>query len=175
MKQLQQFLVMAACTILFAGLAGCQNVEHFPEVMTGLWEGGTAKSKWAFEFQTDGTIFRMNHAMAGEVDLSEGGAHIEGGAGPVSTEFLLGPCQAEYDPDTREVTIEVIVDYYKIQSLGTALEGSQSDLFKGPVSEDGKTWNAEWLSYLEIKDKELRRDMIKPKHIIFTKVAGRSP
>lgn len=165
---------MAACTILLVGLSGCQNVERFPEVMAGRWEGGTAKSRWAFEFQPDGSILKMNHAMAGEVDLSEGGAHIEGGSGPVSTEFLLGPCQAKYDPDTREVSIEVIVDYYKIQSLGTALEGSQTDLFRGPVSEDGKRWNAEWLSYLEIKGKELRRDKVKPRQLVFTKVAGRS-
>jgi hypothetical protein len=65
------------------------------------------------------------------------------------------------------------MDYYKIQTRDKVLEGSGADIFRGPLSKDGKTWNAEWLNYLEIEGKKLNRDAVKPRHLVFTKVDAR--
>jgi hypothetical protein len=178
MKNLSTIVV---CCVGFLMLVGCEKASvqgkskieqrnRFPEIMVGRWEGGTTKSTWAFEFQPDGTILKMHHAMAGEVDLTQDGAYIVTDNPPISTEFYLAPCQAEYDPATNEVSIEVFMGYYKIQVYETVLEGNSTDIFKGPLSQDGKTWNAYWLDYFEIEGKKLKRETVKPRPIVFTKV-----
>jgi len=182
MKRLLILLVCALSASLL--LSGCRKLGHdeeraveviiegggeFPQFLVGRWEAEIGRLNWTFEFQPDGSILKMNHSMAGQVDLTQDGAYIEIDKPPVHIEYLLAPCQAEYDPATNEVSIEVITVYFKIQSLDAAVEGSRTDLFEGPLSENGKTWNADWLSSFEIKDKKPLKSR-KPSPLVFTRV-----
>ncbi len=180
MRRLLQLLPAATGAILLVVFVGCQNPDiqgkstinqprRFPDVMVGRWKAEIGRLNWTFEFQPDGSILKMNHYTAGQVDLTQDGAYIERDKPPVHIEYFLAPCQAEYDPATNEVSIEVITVYFKIQSLDAAMEGSRTDLFKGPLSENGKTWNADWLSSLEIKDKKPLKPR-RPSPLVFTRV-----
>ena len=174
-------MIVGCCLLMFAGckkadIVGKNTIgrpERFPKVMVGMWET-TGSLSWVFEFQPDGSILKMWHFMAGRANLTtEGETHIETDKPPTRMEYFLAPCKAKYDPATQEVSIEVVMDYYKIQTRDKVLEGSGADIFRGPLSKDGKTWNAEWLNYLEIEGKKLNRDAVKPRHLVFTKVDAR--
>ena len=172
--------MVVVCCLSFLTLAGCEKagVEgknatvqsvRFPAVMVGRWEVKSAKPTWAFDIKPDGSILEMYHIMVGEVNFTEGEAHIEKNNPRVSTEFFLAPCEAKYDPATGEVSIEVVMDYYKIQSRGAVVEGGRTDIFKGPVSKDGRTWNAGLLMSLRFEGKKPIESR-KPRPIVFTRV-----
>jgi len=175
MKKLS--IIAVCCFLMFAGckradIRGKNTIdkpEYFPDVMVGRWEAEAEKFNWMFEFQPDGSILKMNHAMAGEVDLTDGEAYIEKDKPALRMEYLVSPCKAKYDPATNEVFIEVIIGYYRIQAFDKVLEGSRTDIFRGALPEDGKMWKTELLSYLEIEGKKLKKDAVKPHPIVFNK------
>jgi hypothetical protein len=157
-KIMKQLVVLAGCAVVLAGLVGCQNdnrdVEviidgdgQFPESVVGVWEADTAEGKWAFKFERDGSILKIRHAFAGEVNLREGGIYLEGPDPGTYALFVMGPCEAEYDANTRELSVKIILEHYVMKLPQGTLEGKCHDYFQGPVSEDGKVWKADWKNY----------------------------
>lgn len=153
---MRRFLVMAGCVILALGLRGCGGIvegirggdEQFPEVMVGTWEAEIGPSEWVFKFGRDGSILKMTHSVVGEVDLKEDTVYVEGEDPNVYGVFIMGPCEAKYDADTHELQVEIILDYYKMVLEQGEVEGKVHDYIKGPISEDGKIWQALWFNYL---------------------------
>lgn len=127
---------------------------QFPEVMVGAWEAQIDLGKWAFTFEHDGSISKIIHPLAGRVDLNEEGIYLEGPEPGTYATFVMGPCEAEYSEDTRELKVKIILDDYQIVLSQEQLEGSAYDFFLGSVSEDGEVWTALWkhLSWLEGAD-----------------------
>jgi hypothetical protein len=155
---MKQLLVLAGFAVLLSGLAGCKSADRridkvidgdrqFPEFLAGEWEAEmTNNSKWAFKFENDGSISKITHVLAGEVDLEAGGSYMEGREGTFAV-FVMGPCEAEYDENTRELSVKIILEHYNLKLRKGQLEGKSHDYFEGPVSEDGNTWKAGWKSY----------------------------
>ncbi|HIJ53325.1 MAG TPA: hypothetical protein HPP66_09250 [Planctomycetes bacterium] len=155
---MKQLLVLAGFAVVLSGVVGCQSANRriekvidgegqFPEFLAGVWEAEINDSKWAFKFEDDGSISKITHVLAGEVDLEEGGTYLKGREPGTSAIFLMGPCEAEYNANTCELRVKIILDYYKMKLPQGELEGKSHDFFKGPVYEDDKTWKTEWLSY----------------------------
>jgi hypothetical protein len=155
---MKRLIVLAGFAVVLAGLVGCQdgdrvneaNVdveEQFPEFLAGVWEAEMTDSKWAFQFEGDGSISKITHVLAGEVDLEEGAVYLEGREPGTYAVFAMGPCEAEYDANTRELSVKIILEHYAMKLPQGTLEGKSHDYFQGPVSEDGKTWNAGWKNY----------------------------
>ena len=165
---MNKILALLICFTFVSALAGCgpqRRLESktpedvlpeffgegrgdvFPEVMVGVWEAEIANCKWAFKFERDGSILKIIHALAGEVDLRQEGVYLEGPDEGTYAVFMMGPCETEYNASKRELTVKIVLDYYQMVLPQGDLEGKSYDYFKGPVSEDGKIWKAEWLSY----------------------------
>lgn len=155
---MKQLVLLAGCVVVLSGLAGCQNPDRsvevitgsdgqFPEFLVGVWEAEVANSKWGFRFERDGSISKIIHGLAEGVDLKEGGVYLEGPDPGTYAVFTMGPCEAEYDTSRRELKVTIILDYYKMVLPHGELEGRSDDYFRGVVSEDGKSWEADWLSY----------------------------
>ncbi len=91
--------------------------------------------------------------------------------------FEPGQWSVQYSPDTRELMVMIVVEHF-YQDMGKyAIEGNTTDILTGPVSEDGKTWQADWFSsgklvayipepneFYNVSEPEFR------KHLIFEKV-----
>jgi len=154
---MKQLVVLVGCGVFLSGLVGCQNAKRgvevavdgeFPEVMVGVWEAEVSRyNKWSIKFEPDGSISKIIHAVAGPVDIAEGGVHAEGPEDNTYYVFAMGPCEAEYTPGTRMLKVKIVVDYFIMKLPQGELEGRIEDYFEGPVSDDGRTWRVNSLSY----------------------------
>ncbi|MHC5060638.1 MAG: hypothetical protein ACYTFK_06100 [Planctomycetota bacterium] len=127
---------------------------EFPAVMVGVWETKPSKhtgKKWGVKFESDGSVRKIVHYLAGPVDLAEGGALLEGSdPNQEYALFVIEECPVKYDSETRVVEVEIIVASYTIKKPGFSLDGHMTDRFSGPVSEDGKIWKTERRTYAEL-------------------------
>jgi hypothetical protein len=181
---MKQLLVLAGCAIFLSAVAGCQNGNkdamtavgrnsQFPEFLAGVWESQTPDYKWAFKFERDGSISKIIHIVAKEVDLNEGGVFWTGPDPGTYAVFVMGPCEAQYNKHTRELKVKIILDYFQMVLPQGQVEGTSNEYFQGPVSADGKTWKADWLNYSWLKGGDLPDpNTLQPEPVTFKKIAG---
>ncbi len=132
--------------------ADAPEINEFPESVVGLWKTKFPNSliKWEIKFEPNGSIKKIFHSLAGNINVDEGGVdgNVPGGSYYV---FVMGPCEARYIPKTRTLKVKIIVDYFLFSFPAGDLEGRMEDYFEGPVSEDGKTWKADWRDFVWLK------------------------
>ena len=187
---MNKILAMLGCLVFVLALWGCgqQNEKKsgqpqlesetredaFPEVMVGVWEAEVTEwNKWGIKFEPDGSIQKIIHSVAGPVKLSEGGVYGEGPDEGTYFFFIMGPCEAKYSPLTRTLEVKIVVESYTMKLPTGELEGRIEDYFSGKVSEDGQTWEAEWLNYAWLEGADpLPIDVIEanPVRLVFSKV-----
>ncbi len=149
------------CCLVLSLLSGCNVSEgrrshqgppievvvegdgQFPEELVGSWKT-EGETRWEFVFDKDGSI---SSAM---IELCR--TRIKPGqVTTYSTKFggkgivRPGPWKVHYDPESRELAVEVVIDYF-YQDIGpNAMEGNPTFFFAGTISADGKVWNADKL------------------------------
>ncbi len=166
---MKRLVVLVVCCVFLLAVAGCEQQDEkisgqpqlksetgeeevFPEFLAGVWRAD--KFNWAFKFEPDGSILRLEHVLAGKVKIEEEGVYLEGPDEGTFAVFVMGPCEASYDPNNRRLSVKIVLDKFHMRLPQGDLEGRQEDYFDGPVSEDGKTWTVDLreYSYLEGAD-----------------------
>jgi len=169
---MRRIVFFAGCCILVCGFLGCQeggNVKvsaerkietgaELPEFLVGVWKAQVELVHWSFNLERDGTIAQLTHAFGGEMVPDEGGVYVEGVTPETYAVFVLGPCKSEYDTNTRELSVDIVLDYYSMTTPEGEVKGKGRDLFKGIVSEDGKSWKVRWTSEGWLETAELLAD-----------------
>lgn len=146
---------LIGCFAVLLGIAGCQNVGsgvnvviegggQFPPALAGRWKD--REKNWEFVFEPDGTI---SSAVidSGFIRVVPSKRIAKQPMKVGKAVFKLGRWTVKYSPDSRELAVEVVVDFFHIDIGKTWLEGHRSDWFVGAVSEDYQTWQAEWISF----------------------------
>ena len=67
--------------------------------------------------------------------------------------YKTGKWNAQYNPATRNLEIEIVVDSFVLEVPAPAyekLEGSTREFYFGPVSEDGTRWDVDYTGFLEV-------------------------
>lgn len=152
---MKQLLVLFGCCVILFGPAGCQNANRgievivegngkFPESFAGRWRAN--KGFWEFVFEPDGRISSAAIGLGG-VEMKPGQVTRfrtrNGGKGV----FKPGLWTVQYNPEYRELTVEVVIEHF-YQDLGKhAIEGDSTDIFTGQVSENSDVWQADWFSF----------------------------
>ena len=166
-------LLIPLCCSLSA-IAGCQNADsgvdvivegdsQFPQFLVGTWKEN--KYGWEFVFEPDGTIssavidggkIRVNPARKTATTSLKGWGDAV---------YKLGQWMVQYSPTNRELAVQVVVKHFriKLEQDGLVMEGDSTDWFVGLVSQDAKTWEAEWYTFrtnifLTPERTELRHD-----------------
>jgi len=158
---MKQLAVLVGCAISLLLLAGCQDGNEgnkaidviikgggkFPQFLVGRWRADNAG--WEFVFEPGGTIssavidngmLRVNPSeRVATIPLKDGGVGI----------YELGQWTVQYSPESRELSVEIVVDHFHLDMLSYGLTGQTDDLFVGRVSEDLQTWTAEWSTFPE--------------------------
>jgi hypothetical protein len=184
MKNLAVFTGLA---VILLALTGCKNPvntekaaaggvigkmadagQPFPEFLVGIWDANDLG--WEFKFELDGRISKLMHTGT-PINVGEGGMYKQFGSGN-SIAYALGPCETKYDPKTRQLSVKIVVDYCRMEVDSSSLEYRSIEYFDGPVSEDGKSWTADWrnLTWMEGAGAP---DVNKPEvmtKLVFTKV-----
>jgi hypothetical protein len=154
----KRLLVLLGCAFFLSVPGGCQSAEEavvgpkgqFPDFLVGAWQ--SQGGKWGLTFDSDGSISTIRHPFVTvEIDMAEGGAYEEGREGAHSI-YAMGHCTASYDPNKRELNVEINFDYFKVVLPVGSFEGKMTDRLTGPISEDGITWTANWINYAELVD-----------------------
>lgn len=115
----------------------------FPDFMVGVWEAD--KYDWAFTFEPDGSISHLVHMVwALPIDIEKGGFYTEGPDEGTYAAFVMGPCETQYNANTRELRVKIVLEMFQMILPQADLEGKARDFFAGPVSEDGTIWTASW-------------------------------
>ena len=175
---IKRTLVLSVCAVVLVMLSGCDNANNTgvnvksvgdadtrsSEFPAGIWMSD--ENDWIIKFEPDGTISKFRHHGGMEFVVAEGGL-TEQWRGSIEASYGLGPCQAQYDPQTRELTVTIVIGNYIIVFPDGTMEGSFHDHFIGKISEDGTKWNATWVAQSAIIDAGSNK--MPPKQLIFTK------
>jgi hypothetical protein len=130
--------------------AGCHEPSRgrpipkpLPADIAGAWKA--QGSSWKIVLSADGTVSSAVVPM-GEIEIKPNQtAKVEMKDGGYST-FKAGDCVVQYTPATRELFVSVQIKKIHIVFGDNVIDGSSTDRFVGPVSEDGKVWAADWIT-----------------------------
>lgn len=153
---MKRALVWLGCVFVLSGLLvlGCQGLSNrgvevvvegdgeFPEFLVGRWKAN-GKSGWELVFEPDGTISSAVIAL-GRIKMTPGKVTRLPTRYGGKAVFEPGLWTVFYSPEHRELSVQVVIEHF-YQDLGPhAIEGNNTDILVGPVSQDGKVWRAEW-------------------------------
>lgn len=117
-----------------------QGGQILPDFLTdGKWDGG--ESGWIFEFAEDGTITEAVISL-GRTPITPGKitkmpTKLNGQA-----VYVPGDWKVDYDISSRELTIDIVMDYVEVEFGNRVLIGRTEDVLTGFISEDGSRWDA---------------------------------
>jgi hypothetical protein len=103
--------------------AGESQNKAFPKFLVGVWVAD--RFEWAFKFEPDGSILKLNHMVAGKVKVEEGGVYMEGPDEGTFAMFSIGPCEARYDPNNRQLSVKIMLDRFFMRLPSGDLEGRE--------------------------------------------------
>jgi len=141
--------VFLSAWLLWAA-AGCHEpsrvrpiAKPLPSDIAGVWKA--QDSPWKIVLSADGTVSSAIIPMAQAEIKPNQTTKFEMRDGSHST-FKAGDCVVQYTPATRELFVSIEVKKIHIVFEDNVIDGSSTDRFVGPVSEDGKVWSAEWIT-----------------------------
>ncbi len=144
---------------------------EFPDFLVGVWQNDTFQ--WGFKFEPDGKISKLVHTIGPPIKVEEGMYYSENPDANGTGLFILGPCDANYNPDTKVLNVSIMLDYFRIEIPTGVIEGYSKDLFEGPVSEKELTWDADWRSYSALEGGSLpdvNEITANPEKLVFRKL-----
>jgi hypothetical protein len=152
---MNKILVMVGCAVLLFG--GCQDFgrnknaveviiedgSQFPQFLAGKWKADDYT--WQFVFEPNGVISSAVTGM--DVEIVAGRTATIPTKGGGKAVFKPGRWTVHYDPQIRELTVEIVFDYVHFEMGPELLEGKSTDVFMGKVSQDGNFWRADWFGF----------------------------
>lgn len=150
---MKRFLVLFNCALLLV-LTGCQEPSRysmtpgslevviedggeFPEYLVGKWVGD--KKGWGFIFEPGGTILVARIAM-GRTEIKPGKITTLDTYSGGKAIYVPGDWLVNYSPASRELTVDLVMNYIHIDVKDGALQGKTRYVVIGTVSEDGDFW-----------------------------------
>jgi hypothetical protein len=126
---------------------------RIPKKMMGIWEAKIENGNdvWAFKIEPDGSINKLIHPLADQINVKQGGYEKEGPDPNTFVAFTIGPCGTSFDKQTGFFTVHIILEGFTLKFPQGEITGDSNDIIKGRVSEDGKIWKADWYSYSYIE------------------------
>jgi hypothetical protein len=156
------YLSLPAIALAAAGafcllfIAGCQETVKkgkpveviiddgngvFPRELVGRWIGDT--QGWEIVFEPNGTISSVVIPLGG-VTVYPGKTTIvpmiRGGRGV----YKAGQWTVQYSYASRELAVDIVIDYYNIRTGNESIKGSLNEYLTGKVELGG--WTADWIT-----------------------------
>jgi hypothetical protein len=172
MRYVLRFLCCSVLALVF--FSGCNGPASsnpgspaFPSYLAGTWQA--EDGVWKIVLEPNGTVGSVLVPM-GEAEVRPNQTtEFEMKDGSIS-HITAGECIAEYNPSTRELFISVEQKEVYILIPDYIVTGNSIDIFRGPVSRDGKTWNAEWTNVFNFPLFPQDENEIIPQPLVFKKV-----
>ncbi len=156
--KINKFSLSFAILVLFSlFLSGCNSHKkvagviidgngRFPKNIAGLWR--SENNAWDIYLERNGTVSWAVISL-GEVRIEAGKTKVvpmlQGGQGI----FEPGQWSVIYLKRQRELSVEIVIDYFRTELGDDVIHGKTRDIFTGAVSKDGTLWKADRFSYPE--------------------------
>ena len=121
-----------------------EDGSEFPAFLAGTWQADQAG--WEITIDPNGTLTSAVISL-GRFNMKPDRTTIVTMMGGRESRLEPGEWTAGYSPLDRELAIEITVKSLHIEIGDDYLEGKTADVFVGPVSQDGRIWHAEWISF----------------------------
>ena len=135
------------CSLFLFGVLGCEspwpvlgpNGRPALEDIAGTWQA--EDSPWKIVLTPQGTV-ESAFMEFGRMEIKpQSTEHLQGWRGEPGV-INVGSCPVSFDPKTGELTVEIVLDYFSMAMGNQLLQGRSTEVFRGPVSPDGLTWQA---------------------------------
>lgn len=152
---MKELMVLLVCAVLLLGLDGCEDANkdveavvegggRFPGFLVGRWKAD--EHDWEFVFEADGTVSSALVSI-GRVRMTSGQTSTFATRGGGRGVFKPGDWSVAYEPSTRVLEVQIVLDHFYMEMDQDVVEGSSTDMFTGSVSQDGTEWTAAWYSF----------------------------
>ena len=169
MKNVISIFVCSFLTLVcLTGCNGPASSNVFPPSVAGTWQA--EGEVWKIVLTPDGEVNSAVVPMATTEVRPNQTTKFEMKDGKLS-HITAGECLAEYNPSTRQLFVSIELEDIHIAFPEDTLTGNSLDIFKGPVSRDGKTWNAERTNVFDYGPRfpQDENDIV-PEPLVFRKV-----
>jgi len=121
---------------------------QFPEFLAGKWEGSEAG--WSLYFKPDGKL-AMATIPLGKTMLVPEKINTIPTLGGIDSIYVPGDWKTTYDPDFDELTVEIVINYIRVEIESRVIEGKTEYILVGEVSEEDLTWEVTVQRYPDFK------------------------
>jgi len=151
---MRQLIVLSAVVIILAGLAGCYGPQGksakkpkftLPPEVAGTWQATGGEEDWTITLKPNGTVASAVIPM-GFVECKPNRTTKVPMLDNSTSTYKAGDFIVDYDPVTRELFVSIQMESIHIRFMDERIDGNSLDRFVGPVSADGKVWNADWVT-----------------------------
>jgi hypothetical protein len=116
----------------------------FPASAAGRWRAD--RDGWEFVFDSEGHLVSAVLGL-GRVEVTPGEAvTLPTRSGGEST-FEPGEWTVHYVPQSRQLTVNIVLDHVRIDMAGTILAGDSTDVFSGTIQPDEGVWQVQWTAF----------------------------
>jgi hypothetical protein len=121
-----------------------EDGEHLPDGIAGRWQAD--RDRWEFVFAPDGRILSAVIGL-GRVRVVAGRVTTVPTWSGNKAVFAPGRWTVHYAPDTRQLTLRIVMDHVCVRMAGDTLEGSSTDVFTGPIDLTKGLWQADHTTF----------------------------
>ncbi|MBI9018394.1 MAG: hypothetical protein JEZ07_14165 [Phycisphaerae bacterium] len=139
-KTLAILLVLAFVFIAGCDPQPCPQTKSCDDVspLAGSWKTTEAKNPWMLKFDDSGQLIEFKHSDGQSITKTD----IDNGQYVSKDKNItceLGPCEANFDSATKEVSVNIIINKYTAKIGGTEFNFKMTDIFAGKLASDGKS------------------------------------
>ncbi len=138
---LKKITLLLALTMIF--VVGCEPQPAPPadaviSPIAGSWQPADARIPWRLTFDNQGKLTEFTHPTGHTITNKsiEEGEYI---TDDKTYHYEFGPCEALYKTQTRELSVNIIINNCAIKMGGETFNFKMTDIFAGKLSDDGKT------------------------------------
>lgn len=156
---MKRVIGVSFCIVTVALAGGCRSVPakatsgvdvrieghgEFPTALAGRWKAD--RDGWELVLAQDGHILSAVHSL-GRATITPSHKVTFPTRGGGEGVFEPGEWTVHYAPNTRQLTIKVVLDRVRIDMAGTILEGATTDVFSGTIQPDDGVWQVQWTAF----------------------------
>ena len=139
-------LLFAVALLLYGCASTPLRNPALPQEVAGTWkaEGEPWEITLTPDARVSSAVFRLGNVRISPNETIE----VEMIDGQFST-YTAGQCPVTYDPETRELTVILTIDYFLARIGEQSVDGFAQDTFTGIVAPDAKTWQTNWSYFFD--------------------------
>ncbi len=117
---------------------------RFPSALAGTWRAD--RDGWELVIEPNGQISSAVISL-GRVRITPRQSKTLPTEGGGTGNFEPGPWTVHYDPQTKNLTVKIVMSHVHVGMAEAVLEGASTDTFAGPIMPADNVWQVQWTNF----------------------------